>query len=112
MGQRDDDQNLLPGSLHLMILRTLHREPLHAYAIARRIREWSRGDIEIEDGSLYPALTRMVLKGWLRAKPAVSENQRKIKIYELTAQGRRRLEHESSAFNKMVRAIQMVMKAS
>jgi PadR family transcriptional regulator PadR len=95
-----------------MILRTLQREHLHGYAIAKHIRELSGGDIEIEDGSLYPALTRMVLKGWLKARPALSENQRKIKLYELTPAGRKRLEQESGTFNKMIRAIQLVMKPS
>jgi PadR family transcriptional regulator, regulatory protein PadR len=95
-----------------MILRTLQREHMHGYAIAKHIRELSGGDIDIEDGSLYPALTRMVLKGWLKAKPALSENQRKIKLYELTAAGRKRLEQESGAFNKMIRAIQLVTKPS
>jgi transcriptional regulator len=95
-----------------MILRTLQRERLHGYAIAKRIRELSSGEIEIEDGSLYPALTRMVLKGWLKATPAISENQRKIKLYELTAAGRRRLEQESGVFNKMIRAIQLVIQPS
>jgi PadR family transcriptional regulator PadR len=96
----------------MMVLRTLQRERLHGYAIAKRIREWSGGNLEIEDGSLYPALTRMVLKGWLKAKPALSENGRKIKLYELTLAGRKRLEQESGTFNKMIRAIQLVMKAS
>jgi PadR family transcriptional regulator PadR len=112
LGRRDDNADLLPGTLHLMILRTLQREQLHGYAIAKRIRELSGGDIDIEDGSLYPALTRMVLKGWVKAKPALSENQRKIKIYELTPAGRKRLEQESGAFSKMIRAIQLVMKPS
>lgn len=110
MGRRDDNTDLLPGTLHLMILRTLQREHLHAYAIAKRIRELSGGDIDIEDGSLYPALTRMVLKGWLKARPALSDNQRKIKLYELTPAGRKRLDQESGAFHKMIRAIQLVIK--
>jgi PadR family transcriptional regulator PadR len=112
LGRRDENTDLLPGTLHLMILRTLQREHLHGYAIAKRIRELSGGEIEIEDGSLYPALTRMILKGWLKARPALSANQRKIKLYELTPAGRKRLEQESGAFNKMIRAIQLVMKPS
>ncbi len=112
MGNRDNNTDLLPGTLHMMILRTLRQEPLHGYAIASRIRDWSGGDLEIEDGSLYPALTRMVLKGWLVAKPAISENNRKIKLYELTPEGRERLEQESGSFEKMIRAIQLVMRAS
>ncbi len=96
----------------MMILRSLHREPMHGYAIARHIRDWSKGDIEIEDGSLYPALTRMVVKGWLKTKPAISETGRKVKIYELTAAGRKRLQEESGTFDKMIRAIQLVMRPS
>src|SRR5437870_12976657 len=102
--------DLLPGTLYMMILRTLNQGPMHGYAIAKRIRDWSKGDIEIEDGSLYPALTRMVLKGWLKAKPALSENNRKIKNYELTVAGRKRLQEESGTFDKMIRAIQLVMR--
>ncbi len=54
LGRRDDNTDLLPGTLHMMILRTLQKEPMHGYAIAKRIRDWSKGDIELEDGSLYP----------------------------------------------------------
>jgi DNA-binding PadR family transcriptional regulator len=85
---------------------------MHGYGIAKRIRDWSNGEIEIEDGSLYPALTRMVLKGWLKTQPALSENNRKIKLYELTDAGRDRLKQESGAFDKMIRAIQLVMRPS
>jgi PadR family transcriptional regulator PadR len=112
LGRRDDNSDLLPGTLHMMVLRTLQHEPMHGYAIAKRIRDWSKGEIEIEDGSLYPALTRMVLKGWLKAKPALSENNRKIKNYELTVAGRKRLQEESGTFDKMIRAIQLVMRPS
>jgi PadR family transcriptional regulator, regulatory protein PadR len=96
----------------MMVLRTLQHEPMHGYAIAKRIRDWSNGNIEIEDGSLYPALTRMVLKGWLNTQPALSENNRRIKLYELTEAGRERLHQESGAFDKMIRAIQLVMRPS
>jgi transcriptional regulator len=96
----------------MMILRTLNRGPLHGYAIARHIHEWSKGDLEIEDGSLYPALNRMLLKGWVTAEWGVTENNRKARFYRLTAAGRKQLETESSAFNKMVRAIQLVMRTS
>jgi transcriptional regulator len=96
----------------MMILRTLHHGPLHGYAIARHIHDWSRGDLEIEDGSLYPALNRMLLKKWLTAEWGITENNRKARFYRLTAAGRKQLEAESSAFTKMVRAIQLVMRTS
>ena len=95
-----------------MILRTLNPGPLHGYAIARRIRDWSNGNLEIEDGSLYPALNRMLLKVWLKAEWGISDNKRKARLYRLTPEGRKQLEKESSAFNKMIRAIQLVMRTS
>jgi transcriptional regulator len=96
----------------MMILGSLSRGPLHGYAIARHIHDWSKGGLEIEDGSLYPALNRMLLKKWVKAEWGVTENNRKARFYSLTAAGRKQLEAESSAFNKMVRAIQLVMRTS
>jgi PadR family transcriptional regulator PadR len=103
---------LLPGTLYMMILRTLHAGPLHGYAIAKRIRDWSKGGLEIEDGSLYPALNRMLLKGWVKAEWGVTDNNRRARFYRLTPSGRKQLEAESTAFNKMIRAIQLVMRTS
>lgn len=96
----------------MMILRTLNQGPLHGYAIAKRIQDWSKGDLEIEDGSLYPALNRMLLKGWVKAEWGVTENNRRARFYRLTTAGKKQLEAESSAFSKMVRAIQLVMRTS
>ncbi len=109
-----DSQNteLLPGTLYMMILRTLNQGPVHGYAIAKRIQDWSKGDLQIEDGSLYPALNRMLLKGWLKAEWGVTDNNRRARFYRLTSAGRKQLEAESSAFNKMIRAIQLVMRTS
>ena len=109
-----DPQNpeLLPGTLYMMILRTLNPGPLHGYAIAKRIRDWSKGDLQIEDGSLYPALNRMLLKGWLKAEWGVTDNNRRARFYRLTPVGRKQLEAESTAFNKMIRTIQLVMRAT
>jgi transcriptional regulator len=104
--------DLLPGTLYMMILGTLNQGPLHGYAIARRIRDWSKGDLEIEDGSLYPALNRMLIKGWVKAEWGMTENNRRARFYKLTAAGRKQLEEESAAFNKMVRSIQLVMRTS
>ena len=96
----------------MMILRTLNQGPLHGYAIAKRIQDWSKGGLEIEDGSLYPALNRMLHKEWVKAEWGVTENNRKARFYRLTSAGKKQLETESSAFNKMVRAIQLVMRTS
>ncbi|HLJ45269.1 MAG TPA: PadR family transcriptional regulator [Bryobacteraceae bacterium] len=98
--------------MYMMILRTLNQGPLHGYAIAKHIHDWSKGDLVIEDGSLYPALNRMLLKGWLKAEWGITENNRKARFYKLTPVGRKQLEAESSAFDKMIRAIQLVMRTS
>jgi PadR family transcriptional regulator, regulatory protein PadR len=101
---------LLPGTLYLLVLRTLARGPMHGYAIARRIKESSAATLEIEDGSLYPALNRMLVKGWLSAEWGISENNRKARFYSLTADGRKQLERESKEFDHLISAIQLVMR--
>jgi transcriptional regulator len=93
----------------MMILRTLARGPLHGYAIAKRIKESSDEMLAIEDGSLYPALNRMLVKGWLEAEWGTSENNRKARFYKLTPEGRKQLAHESKQFDQLVSAIQLVM---
>src|SRR5579862_5936681 len=107
-----EQPDLLPGTLYMMVLRTLAGGPLHGYAIAKRIKECSKGGLQIEDGSLYPALNRMLLKGWLKAEWGVTDNKRRARFYRLTPAGRKQLEAESRAFNKMIRAIQLVMRTS
>ena len=101
---------LLPGTLYLLILRTLRGGPLHGYAIAKRIKEASEEGLQIEDGSLYPSLNRMLVKGWLSAEWGISENNRKARFYRLTAEGRKQLERESAEFDRMVRSIQRVLR--
>ncbi|MGA2600329.1 MAG: PadR family transcriptional regulator [Bryobacteraceae bacterium] len=108
----DDSPQLLPGTLYLLILRTLAAGPLHGYAIARRIKQCSSDVLDVEEGSLYPALNRMLLKGWLRAEWGTSETNRKARFYELTKAGQKQLASEASEFNKLVTAIQMVMKSA
>src|SRR5689334_22619341 len=101
---------LLPGTLFLLILQTLARGPLHGYAIARRIKDASGDGLEIEDGSLYPALNRMLVKGWVSAEWGISENNRRARFYRLTAEGRKQLAAETKEFEKLVGAIQLVMR--
>ena len=102
----------MPGTLYMMVLRTLAAGPLHGYAIARHIKDASRGGLEIEDGSLYPALNRMLVKGWLKAEWGTSENNRKARFYRLTPDGRRQLEQEAGEFDRLIKSIQLVMKSA
>jgi len=96
----------------MMILRTLTPGRLHGYAIARRIKAASKEGLEIEEGSLYPALNRMLVKGWLAAEWGISENNRKARFYRRTASGRKQLETEADEFERLVKAIQLVMKSA
>jgi transcriptional regulator len=105
-----DDFQLLPGTLYLLVLRTLSNGPLHGYAIARRIREASANGLDIQDGSLYPALNRMLVKGWLAAEWGTSENNRRARFYRLTRDGRKQLEAETREFETLVHHIQLVMR--
>jgi transcriptional regulator len=105
-----ENSELLPGTLYLLILRTLRRGPLHGYGIARRIKDASRDGLQIEDGSLYPALNRMLIKGWVAAEWGISENNRKARFYRLTAEGRKQLDKETAEFERLVRVMQLVMR--
>ncbi len=107
-----DALDLLPGTLYLLILRTLAGGPLHGYAIARRIQDTSENALAVEEGSLYPALNRMLVKGWLKAEWGVSDNNRKARFYRLTAEGRRQLEQEARQFDALVRAIRLVLQGA
>ena len=100
---------LLPGTLYMLVLRTLRGGPLHGYAIAKTIRQASQDGLAIEDGSLYPALNRMLIKGWLKAEWGISDKNRKARFYQLTPEGREVLTKETKAFEQMVRSIQLVM---
>ncbi len=100
----------LPGTLYMLILRTLAGGPLHGYAIAKRIKSASREELTIEEGSLYPALNRMLVKGWLAAEWGISESHRKARFYRLTPAGRKQLGQETESFNRLVAAIGLVMK--
>jgi len=108
----NDNSQLLPGTLFLLILKSLARGPRHGYAIAKHIKSASGNGLEIEDGSLYPALNRMLVKGWLKAEWGVSENNRKARFYRLTPEGRKQLEAETQEFEKLVRSIQLVMRTA
>jgi len=96
----------------MLVLRILSSGPLHGYAIAKRIKEASADELVIEDGSLYPALNRMLVKGWLTAEWGTSENNRRARFYSLTPAGRKQLAAETKGFDKLVRAIELVMRTA
>jgi PadR family transcriptional regulator PadR len=109
---KTDSPELLPGTLYMLILRTLAQGPLHGYAIARRIKQCSKDVLEVDEGSLYPALNRMLVKGWVEAEWGISDNNRKARFYQLTPEGREQLASEAKEFGRLVTAIQMVMKTA
>jgi PadR family transcriptional regulator PadR len=102
--------DLLPGTLDLLILRTLQKEALHGWAISERIEAISEDVLQINQGSLYPALHRLEHHGWLEAEWKVSELGRRAKYYRLTTSGRRRLTVEAREWERMSNAIERVMK--
>ncbi|MEZ5315902.1 MAG: PadR family transcriptional regulator [Vicinamibacterales bacterium] len=110
MGLTNTAPDLLPGTLDLLILRALVREPLHGYAIVQRLRVVSRDVVQVGEGSLYPALQRLLLKGWVRAEWGTSENNRRARYYTLTAAGKRHLAAERAEFERLVDGIARVLQ--
>jgi transcriptional regulator len=102
--------DLLPGTLDLLILRTLQTDSLHGWAISERIQQISQDVLQVNQGSLYPALHRLEHQGWIDAEWAVSELGRRAKYYRLTTAGRRQLAVEADAWERMATAIGRVMK--
>jgi PadR family transcriptional regulator PadR len=103
------DDGLPPGTLVMLILRVLSSEPLHGYAIAQRISLLSKSELSVEEGSLYPALQKLLLKGWVKAAPAVSDTGRSVREYRLTASGKRQLEAERANYRRVTEAISAVL---
>jgi transcriptional regulator len=100
---------MLPGTLGMLILRVLQPGALHGYAIAQRIHQLSNELLQVEEGSLYPALQRMLLKGWVQAEWGVSETNRKVRFYRLTVAGRKQLQSEINDFDRVLQGIQSVL---
>lgn len=103
---------LLQGTLDLLILKTLNAGPMHGYAIAQRIQQRSEDVLVVEEGSLYPALYRMEEKGWIASEWGKSENNRRAKYYSLTRAGRKQLETETALWERVHRAITLVLQAA
>lgn len=109
----DGDRIDLPqGTLDLLILKTVALEPLHGWAISVRVQQISGGVLQIQQGSLYPALHRLERRGWIQAHWGTSDNNRRAKYYELTAHGRRQLEAEEGAWLRLTAAVAQVLGAS
>jgi transcriptional regulator len=103
-------QELVKGTLDLLILKTLQSGPLHGYGIARSIEEKAKQALQIEEGSLYPALYRMTNRGWIEFEWGVSAANRRIKSYRLTAKGRRRLQAETESWTEFTVAVARVLQ--
>jgi len=101
---------LLPGTLDLLVLKTLSRGPLHGYGVAQYLSQISGEVLHVGEGSLYPALQRLLVNGWAEAEWAQSETGRRARYYTLTAAGRKRLKEEEREFDRMVDAIRMVLR--
>lgn len=104
-----DKRELLPGTLDMLVLKTLATQPMHGYAIAQHIERLSRDILQIEKGSLYPALQRMRQKGWLAAEWGQTPNNQRARYYRITAAGRRQLGIEANGFDELVAAIRRIM---
>lgn len=109
MGRDTNTADLLPGTLDLLILRTLILGPMHGYGIAERLRQVSDEVLQVGESSLYPALQRLLLNGWVKAEWGASENNRRARFYTLTGSGRKQLATEREEFKRMVGAIQKVL---
>jgi|SRR5689334_16058295 len=105
-----DRVELLQGTLDLLVLRTLLRGPVHGHAIAKAIEFQSDDVLQVEQGSLYPALHRLIRRGWIAAEEGTSENNRRAKFYRLTAAGRRQLTVETTKWDKLAAAISRILR--
>lgn len=112
MGQDPPRNELLPGTLDMLILRTLSREVMHGYGIAESIRQTSGELLQVEEGSLYPALQRLELRGWVASEWGRSANNRRARFYRLTPAGRRQLEREVSGFGRLLEGITRVLRST
>jgi PadR family transcriptional regulator len=107
--KKDKQRDLFRGTLEMMVLRTLKRQPLHGYALVQHIKRTSNDLLQIEEGSLYPALQRLLKEDLVKAEWGISSTNRRVRIYKLTAAGARHLEREVSSFEKMLEGITRVL---
>jgi PadR family transcriptional regulator PadR len=100
------------GTLAMLVLRVLRTGPLHGYAIAQRIRQLSDSVLEAEEGSLYPTLQRLLIEGWVRAEWGMSETNRRVRLYDLTGEGRKQLKRELLEYKEVTAAIQAILRTA
>jgi len=112
MATQREALELLPGTLDLLILKALTRGALHGYAIVQMLKQESDEVVQVGESSLYPALQRLLLNGWVKADWGASENNRRARFYTLTASGRKRLARERQDFERMIAAIQKVLQTA
>ncbi|HET8547853.1 MAG TPA: PadR family transcriptional regulator [Bryobacteraceae bacterium] len=112
MGAREDSSELLPGTLDMLILKALQRGRQHGYGIAQHLKQTSEDVLQVGESSLYPALQRLLANGWVTAEWGASENNRRARYYTLTAAGRKQLEREQREFDRLIFAIQRVMRTA
>ena len=106
------DTGVPPGTLVMLVLRVLQSAPLHGYAIAQRIHALSSDVLQVEEGSLYPALQRILVKGWAKAEWGTSETGRRVRFYRLTPAGRRQLDAEMDDYERINAAIRAVLRTA
>ena len=109
MAKNPETRDLFPGALEIMILKSLRLRPMHGYALMKHIKQSSDDLLQVEEGSLYPALQRMLREGWLDAKTGVSAKGRPTRIYRVTTAGAKRLEQELNSMERMFKGIHRVL---
>jgi len=112
MARPSDKTDLLQGTLDLLILQVAALGPVHGYAIAQRLNQISKEALQVQQGSLYPALHRLEKRGWLKAEWGAAESGREAKFYALTAAGRKQLEAEEASYERLTGAIRLVLRAA
>jgi len=112
MGEKTYEPAFMPGTLNMLVLKTVSRGSMHGYAIAQHIQQASQDVLRVEEGALYPALHRLEVRGWLKAEWGTSDNNRRAKFYKLTALGRRELENEAEYWHRVAAAVTRVMQVA
>jgi transcriptional regulator len=107
-----DSLGVPAGTLAMLVLQVLRNGPLHGYVIAQRIHALSKEVLQVEEGSLYPALQKMLMKGWVTAEWGISETNRKVRFYKLTPEGKKQLAAETSEYDRATAAIQSVLRTA
>ena len=105
----DDRGNMLQGTLELLVLKTISLEPMHGWGITQRIEQMSRNVFQVNQGSLYPALERLALKGWIRSEWRTTESNRRARFYELTVAGREKLAEEQASWERSSAAVNWIL---